>query len=87
MLIGLRDFHHQQQTSFLEGWAFRLVSMVMQRPWLYRLALRMARLVLRPFACEGWLRRLPGPGGNWTQARDFPAPAARPFRDRWKELQ
>ena len=59
---------------------------VLRRPWLYRLAVRCARLVLRPLARDGWLRRLPGAGASWTAARDFPAPAARSFRERWPRL-
>jgi L-lactate dehydrogenase complex protein LldF len=69
-----------------EELAYWLWKEVLRRPWLYRLAMRAARLVLRPLARDGWLRRLPGPGGGWTEVRDFPAPAARSFRERWKEL-
>jgi L-lactate dehydrogenase complex protein LldF len=86
MLIGLRELQHEQRPSRWEGMAYRLWAAVLRRPWLYRLALRLARLALRPLAPDGWLRRLPGPGAGWTAARDFPAPAARPFRDRWKDL-
>ena len=45
---------------------------VLSRPWLYRMALRCARLVLRPVARDGWLRKLPEPGAGWTATRDFP---------------
>jgi L-lactate dehydrogenase complex protein LldF len=86
MLIGLRELQHHGRPSRWEALAYRLWQVVLRRPWLYRLALRCARLVLRPLAKDGWLRRLPGPGAGWTAARDFPAPAARSFRERWKEL-
>jgi L-lactate dehydrogenase complex protein LldF len=88
MLIGLRELqHHQAKRNRWEGLAYRLWQEVLQRPWLYRLGLRLARWGLRPLAKDGWLSRLPGPGGNWTAGRDFPAPAARSFRERWRELQ
>lgn len=86
MLIGLRELQHHEKPNRWEGLAYRLWRMVLQRPWLYQLAMRGARLVMRTQARGGWLRRLPGPGGNWTSIRDFPAPAARSFRERWKEL-
>jgi L-lactate dehydrogenase complex protein LldF len=86
MLIGLRELQHHARPGRGEALAYRLWQAVLRRPWLYRLALRCARLVLRPFARSGWLRRLPGPGAGWTAVRDFPAPAARSFRERWKEL-
>jgi L-lactate dehydrogenase complex protein LldF len=87
MLIGLRELQHEGKRSRGEELAYRLWLAVLRRPWLYRLAVRCAGLALRPFARAGWLARLPGPGGGWTAVRDFPAPASRSFRDRWKELQ
>ena len=86
MLLGLRDWQHHVQKNRGEAVAYRLWQEILCRPWLYRIVLRCARLVLRPWARDGWLRRLPGPGAGWTAARDFPAPAARSFRERWKEL-
>jgi L-lactate dehydrogenase complex protein LldF len=89
MLVGLRELqqHTPGAKSRWERLAYRVAGAVLARPWLYKLALGLARLVLRPWARDGWLRRLPGPGAAWTQARDFPAPAARSFRARWKELR
>src|SRR5947209_16349901 len=79
MLIGLRELqqHEKGVKGRWERLAYRLAYLVLRRPWLYRLTLRLAQLVVRPWARQGWLRRLPGPGTAWTEARDFPAPAAR----------
>ena len=66
--------------------AYRLAREVLSRPWLYRLVLRFAKFFLRFGAKDGWLRRMPGAGAGWTQARDFPAPAARSIREHWPEL-
>jgi L-lactate dehydrogenase complex protein LldF len=35
---------------------------------------KLAAIVLKPFARNGYLRRMPGPFGNWTKFRDFPRP-------------
>jgi L-lactate dehydrogenase complex protein LldF len=87
MLIGLRELQqHEQGKSRWERLAYRLAAAVLRRPWLYRLAVRCARSLLRPLAHDGWLRKLPGPGAGWTADRDFPAPARRSFRERWKGL-
>jgi L-lactate dehydrogenase complex protein LldF len=63
---------------------FRAWAWTATRPRAYRLAARVARLVLRPFARDGRVRALPGPLAAWTRTRDFPLPAAEPFRARWR---
>ncbi len=83
MLIGLRELQHAHKAGRWEALAYRLGKEVLRRPWLYRMTLRAARLVLRRFAKDGWLSKLPGPGNGWTRARDFPAPARRSFREMW----
>jgi L-lactate dehydrogenase complex protein LldF len=87
MLIGLRELQHKTKHLPGEELAYWLWKEVLRRPWLYRAALRAARLLARLLAKDGWLSRLPGPGGGWTAARDFPAPGRRSFRELWKELQ
>ncbi len=86
MLIGLRELQHHAKPNRWEKLAYRVWREMLLRPWLYRWSLRCARMLLRPWAREGWLRRLPGPGGGWTSRRDFPAPARRSFRELWKNL-
>jgi L-lactate dehydrogenase complex protein LldF len=86
MLIGLRELQHHKRAGRIEALAYWLWKEVLSRPWLYRVVLRLARLGLRPLARDGWLTRLPGPGEGWTVARDFPAPAARSFREMWEKL-
>jgi L-lactate dehydrogenase complex protein LldF len=86
MLIGLRELQHHGKAGLMEALAYRLWREVLRRPWLYRLALACARLILRRRAKQGWLDRLPGSGAGWTSVRDFPAPAARSFRERWRDL-
>lgn len=85
MLIGLRELQHHQKPNRWERLAYRLWKQVLRYPWLYRLALKLARLALRLRSKDNWLSKLPGPGSGWTMTRDFPAPAARSFREQWSD--
>nr|WP_315381100.1 lactate utilization protein B [uncultured Sphingomonas sp.] len=60
----------------LWAWAAR-------RPWLYRAGVRWAIRAMR-LAGRGWIAKLPLAGG-WTGGRDFPAPAAESFMDRYRK--
>jgi L-lactate dehydrogenase complex protein LldF len=86
MLIGLRELQHDAKPSHLESLTYWMAKQVLLYPFVYRLSLRCIRAVLSLFAKNGWLIRLPGPGAGWTSTRDFPTPAARSFRERWKTL-
>lgn len=88
MLIQLREQLHAQPGELGRGeaLAYRLWSLTMRHPRLYRLATWFATRVARRFAPRargGWFARLPGPLAGWTTSRDFPAPAAERFRDWW----
>ena len=88
LLIRNRAAQHEAHVApRAEEWIYRAWSWAMRRPGMYRWLGAMASRLLKGKARDGWLRKLPGPLGGWTEHRDFPLPAARPFRDRWAELQ
>ena len=73
--------------SLTERWGMRAWAWVMQRPRLYRLGSRLARLGQRLLVRQGWIRKLPMPiASHWTEGRDFPALAPKSFHERWKEI-
>jgi L-lactate dehydrogenase complex protein LldF len=94
LLLHLRAKAQEQTTApkpkdspMRERTAIRLWAWVMKRPRIYSLAGRLARLGQRLYARQGWIRRFPKfPLSGWTEGRDLPALAAKPFRDRWKEI-
>jgi L-lactate dehydrogenase complex protein LldF len=90
MLIQLREQLHNEpgQLGRMESLAYRLWAWSMRRPRVYRLLTWLAaRTVGRWKRKSGWLRRLPGGLGGWTEKRDFPAPAPERFRDWWRREQ
>ncbi len=70
-----------------ERTALRLWAWLMKGPRRYALAARLARVGQKVFARQGWVPRFSKfPLSRWTEGRDFPALAPKPFRDRWKEI-
>jgi len=73
------------------GWRERLVHRLwawgLRGRWRYRFGAWVMRRILRRRAdAGGFVARLPGPGRGWTEVRSLPAPAATPFRARWRKL-
>lgn len=59
--------------------AMKLAALVMGRPWLYALAGRATRFLLR---AAPWALRL-GPGAAWARQRGLPPGPRRSFREMW----
>jgi L-lactate dehydrogenase complex protein LldF len=52
-------------------------------PWLWKMGVRVARQATGLMARQGWIRKMPGPLGAWTEERDFPALAKESFQEKW----
>ena len=86
MLLALRrDVAEAKLQPRSLAFAMRAFAWTASRPALYRPASRVIRAWLRARARDGWIRALPGLARGWTQSRDFRAPAAKTFQQRWQE--
>jgi L-lactate dehydrogenase complex protein LldF len=86
LLLKLRN---QQVEEGLAGKAqeiaFKGFENTMKRPVLYNISSRAGRLAQKPLLRDGSVRPLPGPLSAWTDSRDLPPLAEKPFRELWKE--
>jgi L-lactate dehydrogenase complex protein LldF len=72
----------------LEAAGFALLGRMFRSRRSYELAQRLARLVERPLARAGWLRRFPpGPLRAWGRSRDLPAVPGQTFREWWRSRE
>jgi L-lactate dehydrogenase complex protein LldF len=87
LLINLRqDEVSQKQSSVLERNVFRLFRLAIQSPKLYRLSLKVAKLLFRKKEQNSrYTKQGPGFLRGWTQFRDFPLPAQQSFREWWEQ--
>jgi L-lactate dehydrogenase complex protein LldF len=81
ILLHLRkDVVEQRQGNLREKAAFRLYAWLMKRPKFYGVAARIGGKLSRfPFASRI------GPAAKWSQERELPVPAAKSFRQLWRE--
>jgi L-lactate dehydrogenase complex protein LldF len=83
MLLELRkDLVEEGETSLMWDWSMKGFAFGMGSPMVYGLGGRMARLGTKFMG-----NNLPGVLGNWTQNREFPDFAPKPFRQLWRERQ
>jgi L-lactate dehydrogenase complex protein LldF len=65
--------------------AFKGFENTMRSPALYKISGKAGRVAQKPLLREGSVRPLPGPTSAWTNSRDLPPLAEKPFRELWKE--
>lgn len=84
---GIGAYSAERQVSLAERWLFRLWAWAWSDSRRYRAAAWLAARLAHPFSRQGYLTWFPGPLAEWGRERDFPAPALRPFHERWPELE
>jgi L-lactate dehydrogenase complex protein LldF len=74
-----------------ERFAFKLFAVVMTRPRVYELSVKLGRLLQRPIVRRGRIAKVGGmfarlapPLGAWTSARDLRPIAESTFREQWR---
>ncbi|MCA1730816.1 MAG: DUF3390 domain-containing protein, partial [Actinobacteria bacterium] len=65
--------------------AFKGFEKTMKSPTLYKISTKASRAAQKPLLKNGSVRYLPGPLSGWTDSRDLPPLAEKPFRQLWKE--
>jgi len=55
----------------------RQFARLARHPSTIRLLGKIGAIALKPFARDGWIKRMPLPFSNWTGIRDFPRPRPR----------
>jgi L-lactate dehydrogenase complex protein LldF len=83
ILIHLRRRIVEARAPAGERLGMRAASLAFSSPGWTMLAHRLGRLAQWPFARDGQLRSLPGPGRSWTATRDLPALPKQSFREWW----
>jgi len=86
LLLKLRNRQVQEGVRGKgERLAFKGFENTMKSPALYKISGKMGRVAQKPLKKDGSVRSLPGPLSAWTDTRELPPLAEKPFRDLWKE--
>ena len=91
-LIRLRrDLVSYHQPRLYERLAYRFWAKILQHLWLYRISVKIQRILLRQLAAgvadgkDKYIQEAPFPLSLWTDKRDLPAPAREDFRTWWRK--
>jgi len=88
MLIEMRnDLQSSGRMPFFYRMGFKGWRIGMQSKFLYHWGAKMAHKFLDVGTQDGWHRHLPGMASAWTDHRDFPVMADKPFHQRWDDLK
>ncbi len=79
--------HGGGKTPWYEKLLFRIWAKGLANKPAYVFGQKFQKFIMRHFlkTKDGWITHMPGPAQGWTQARDFPQPPAKTFRQLYKE--
>ncbi|NIJ43248.1 L-lactate dehydrogenase complex protein LldF [Parvibaculum indicum] len=77
-----REFE-RHYTPAGQRWGMGAWRWIAARPAVYRLVSSMGGRILRAMAARGWVKKLPGFAGGWTEMRDLKAPEGGSFLDQY----
>src|SRR5262249_5198438 len=77
----------RRQPTLLERAAIKAWAFAMRHTRLYNFTVRLAARFQGPLLNDGKLQSLPFAFSGWTENRDFPPLAAKPFRALWREQE
>ena len=77
----------RKRPSFAERAAIKAWTFAMRHASIYNFAFRIAAHLQGPLMKDGKLEALPFAFGGWTENRDFPPLARKPFRSLWREIE
>lgn len=75
----------ERVSSSTERGIWKVWRFAMMKRRRFDLGARLARLLVRPIAKDGWLRQAPPPVSGWTSTRDFPLITHKSFRSRFTD--
>jgi L-lactate dehydrogenase complex protein LldF len=89
LLLRTRDqYIRMAKQPALYSLAMRAFRWVNSSPGRFVFAIKSAALLTRLFSsADGWIKKLPGPLGAWTEYRDFPRFHSHLFRDRFEPVE
>ncbi len=79
-----REFE-KHYTPTGQRWGMGAWRWIAGKPALYRLASSMGGRILRVMASKGWVKKLPGFAGGWTEMRDLKAPEGGSFLEQYEK--
>jgi len=87
MKADLKTVRGKARTKWTEKLLFRLWAFSLRHKGLYLLGQWAQKFAMRHVVAskDGFIGKMPGPAQGWTAARDFPVPAAKTFRQQWRQ--
>jgi len=85
LLLSYRAENQKRHGSVVERMGYKVWAKGVESPALYQKGLKLVRNYLIGKSRDGVITKLPKAANPWLTVRDFPAPEAKSFREKWRE--